>query len=61
MKQDIGDIVFTIQKLKAYENDPLVSNTFKSAVDFEIGRLGAELGALSVNELVDFIINFEGF
>jgi hypothetical protein len=61
MRHDIGDIVFTIQKLKNYENDPMVSGAFKNAALTEIGRLGAELGSLSVNELVDFIISFEGF
>jgi hypothetical protein len=61
MRHEIGDIVFTIQKLKSYENDTIVSHILKNAAEDEANMLTVRLAEFSVSELVDFIVNFEGF
>lgn len=61
MRLDIEETVFAIQKLKGIESCDDYSKTFRNAAENEIVLLSMELAKYSVSELVDFIVNFEGF
>jgi hypothetical protein len=61
MRCDIEETVRTINKIECLKNSHEVSEAFKRAAENEIALLTIELCQYSVSELVDFIVNFEGF
>jgi hypothetical protein len=61
MRVDIEQTVWTINKIESLKNGDEVSEAFKRASENEIALLTIELCQYSVSELVDFIVNFEGF
>jgi hypothetical protein len=59
--QSIDNILFAIQKLDTILREDIFSSQVKESVEAERNCLVAELHDFSVQQLVKFVLEFEGF